>query len=282
MISIECLEITLLFLISLYWLLKQRKIQPPYRVIAWHNFGVTLSFWIIYATYRFIIWLVTWCPFIDDYRIALRCEIAETVFHWLAVSSLLATVLQPLCRGMDRLGDDTPSARWTLVSRILLASLAALIVAYITVLIYEHETFIRTDGATSTHRHLDMAKATELFWLLLALGGAARMDFALRGWTYALAFFLFAYGFVRTFVAFWNPPAMVFVFDRAGYLAENVPVLVLPVAFELLALLSVVKVAQGLGVVLRHPEAYGVVVVAAGTPARRPGKVDEVDRIVDV
>ncbi|KAL0262023.1 hypothetical protein SLS55_003458 [Diplodia seriata] len=296
MISIECLEITLLFLISLYWLLKQRKIQPPYRVIAWHNFGVTLSFWIIYAIYRFIIWLVTWCPFIDDYRIALRCEIAETVFHWLAVSTLLATVLQPLCRGFDRLRDDTPSARWTLLSRILLALLTALIVAYIAVLIYEHETFIRTDGATSTHRHLDMAKAAELLWLLLALGGAARMDFALRraaaaavrvpgalrGWTYALAFFLFAYGFVRTFVAFWNPPAMVFVFDRAGYLAENVPVLVLPVAFELLALLSVVKVAQGLGVVLRHPEAYGIVVVAAGAPARRPGKGDEVDRIVDV
>ncbi|KAL1640678.1 hypothetical protein SLS58_006692 [Diplodia intermedia] len=274
MISIECLEITLLFLISLFWLLKQRKIQPPYRVVALHNFGVTLSFWIIYAIYRSIIWLITWCPFTDDHRIALRCEIAETVFHWLAASSLLATVLQPLCRGLDRLGDDTPSSRWAPVSRILLASLTVLIISYIAVLTYEHETFIRTAGAISTHRHRDMAKAAELLWLLLAFAGAIKMAVALRrasaaataaavrvipgalrGWTYALAFSLFAYGFVRAFVAFWNPPAMVFVFDRAGYLAENVPVLVLPVAFELLALLAVVEVAQGLGGVLRHPEA---------------------------
>lgn len=109
-------------------------------------------------------------------------------------------------------------------------------------------------------KYIVVSKGLETTWLILALGGITKMLFAvsrcsqaspsLKAWTFTLAFSLFGYGVIRTFLAFWDGSEVMFLFYSQAYLAKHAPILVLPVFFSLLALLSMLQVATRLGMFL--------------------------------
>lgn len=47
MISLNCIEAVGFFIIGIWWLVSQRKIERKFRVVRWHNFGLTVSFWLL-------------------------------------------------------------------------------------------------------------------------------------------------------------------------------------------------------------------------------------------
>ncbi|KAF4543377.1 RTA-like protein [Lasiodiplodia theobromae] len=277
MISLDCIEIAGLFIIAIWWLVSQRKIERKFRVVRWHNFGLAISLWLFYATFRFAVFLVLWCPFIDTAADDFKLAIAQAVFHWIPVSLLLSTVLGPICQGLDRLR-NSPSETWNRATKLSMTLFTIFVIIYLAMMIVDVKNILKQreieseDDAISRFwyvellkdllrpKYIEVSKGLETTWLILALGGITKMLFAvshcsqasssLKAWIFALAFSLFGYGVVRTFLAFWDGSEIIFLFYSNAYLAKYTPILVFPVFFSLLALLSVLQVATRLGMLL--------------------------------
>ncbi|KAB2570508.1 hypothetical protein DBV05_g10823 [Lasiodiplodia theobromae] len=277
MISLDCIEIAGLFIIAIWWLVSQRKIERKFRVVRWHNFGLAISFWLFYATFRFVVFLVLWCPFIDTAADDFKLAIAQAVFHWISVLLLLSTVLGPICQGLDRL-QNSPSQIWNRATKLFVTLFTIFVIIYLAMMIADVQNILKQrnfepeDDAITRYWYVELlkdllrpkyimvSKGLETTWLILALGGITKMLFAvsrcsqaspsLKAWTFALAFSLSGYGVIRTFLAFWDGSEIIFLFYSHAYLAKYAPILVLPVFFSLLALSSVLQVATRLGMLL--------------------------------
>lgn len=141
----------------------------------------------------------------------------------------------------------------------MMAAFTICIIVVLAIMISEVESAISDKGYFEVPRFTYVPKVLSTTWFAFILVGIDRIFSSLRSassivrvpraliaWTTVLAFSLFAYGFIMTFFAFWDAPPVNFMFYSPRYLAENVPMLLLPVFFYLLALFSVVQVAREL------------------------------------
>ncbi|KAF9634857.1 RTA-like protein [Lasiodiplodia theobromae] len=280
-VAVEALEIVSLIILLVMWARAQGRTPNQFEVLKWHNFGITLHFWLLYIIIIFIEFFMMGCA--DSFTIvdAYRMSIVAQVFFWIAKNFLLATVLLAIPRGLDRLRDpaDIGRSTWYNAAGCLQAFIALFTVVFLALFIWAYQSAIDnynrpySRGSFSAFpQYIYVYMAITTCWFVVAVVAASRIAYALsaatsrwrtvpgglKGWGWTLCGSLFAYGVVITFFAFFD----VFgVTSRSvlshAFMAQRIAELVLTTFFSLLLLLSVMQVAKGISQMLAHPDSYG-------------------------
>lgn len=213
------------------------------------------------------------CDVVDSVADSWRLGIVSQILYWISMAFLLATILLPICRGLARVRSSTAHG-WSRAGDIMMVIFTIFMIVYLGLMIWAYQSVIDSYNSYYTIRYgnqfpqyIYVYMALTTFWFLLIIAGigkmlqstsgaSSRIPQSLRAWVFILAFSLFAYGFLRTFFAYWSTFGASSRYYGSTYYAEAITNQVLTTLFSLIALFAITRVAKDLSTVFAHPNLY--------------------------